>query len=503
MQISRFDGKIFLKFAYDQDLVAKCKQVPGRKWDPVGRQWVFPDCQPVLSFLKHFFGFSFADWGLPRADDTPYDTQITPYEHQRKITHLVNAGISQGVGIGVFSETGTGKTKAIVDIASLRPSGKFLVVCPATLINVWVDEANSHGKYVETIHGTKRKVNPPLHSGFYITSYQTLVNDIKLYRHIAWDAIFIDESQCIKEPGTKRTRAVRKLQGPKYLLTGTPYGNRLQDLWCQIHTIDPNAFGPREAFLAAFCVFGGWEDKEIIGYKNQAMFYEILRRKAIVVRKADCLDIPPKTYQTIRLGMSRPQEKVYQRACDGAIGDQPIENILTQVAKLRQISSGFVYSEGSCTKIDRSEKLSYLASIDLTCPTIIWYNFDQEREDVKAEMRKLGVAFLVADGENKASAAVKEFEAATANVLIAQLQSVQFGLTINRAHRVIYYSPSFSLLQRLQSEDRCHRIGQTKSVHYVSLICSEIEAWIMKAVEKKTEIKDFVIEQIRLTKKTD
>jgi SNF2 family DNA or RNA helicase len=67
-------------------------------------------------------------------------------------------------------------------------------------------------------------------------------------------------------------------------------------------------------------------------------------------------------------------------------------------------------------------------------------------------------------------------------------------LTLTAANTVIYYSNSFDLEVRLQSEDRAHRIGQTNKVTYVDLIAKDtVDEHIVKALRNKINIASQVL----------
>ena len=64
-----------------------------------------------------------------------------------------------------------------------------------------------------------------------------------------------------------------------------------------------------------------------------------------------------------------------------------------------------------------------------------------------------------------------------------------YGLTLTAARNVIYYSNSYNLEVRLQSEDRAHRIGQGAKVTYIDLIVKDsIDTMILGSLEGKVKI---------------
>jgi SNF2 family DNA or RNA helicase len=64
-----------------------------------------------------------------------------------------------------------------------------------------------------------------------------------------------------------------------------------------------------------------------------------------------------------------------------------------------------------------------------------------------------------------------------------------YGLTLHAASYVIYYSNNYNLEVRLQSEDRAHRIGQTKNVLYIDIIAEDtVDEKIVSALDKKLSL---------------
>ena len=69
-----------------------------------------------------------------------------------------------------------------------------------------------------------------------------------------------------------------------------------------------------------------------------------------------------------------------------------------------------------------------------------------------------------------------------------------YGLTLTAASNVIYYSNSYDLELRLQSEDRAHRIGQTNKVTYVDIISPQtVDQKIVDALRSKISVADTIL----------
>ena len=72
---------------------------------------------------------------------------------------------------------------------------------------------------------------------------------------------------------------------------------------------------------------------------------------------------------------------------------------------------------------------------------------------------------------------------------VGNTQTGGYGITLTAASTVIYYSNSYDLEKRLQSEDRAHRIGQKNNVTYVDLIAEgTIDERIVKSLRNKINI---------------
>jgi SNF2 family DNA or RNA helicase len=501
MKARLHNDRIFLSFPYNEATKDCIKETLSGKWHPATKEWSVADSYVNRSRLNKNFGFSFTvAHGKPEQSDITPTSLIKPFDHQIETTQTLGWCYEHQRGLGLFSEAGTGKTKSVIDFLTHYSPAKTLVVCPAPLMYVWVNEAAQHGLKIKKIHGPRRK-HPSLEScGVWVTSYDLLRNDLKKWIQHEFDVVVIDESQCVKDHATKRARAARALRSQcKFLLTGTPYANNAFDLWAQMLIACPYIFGTDKWHFADWFVeFGGYEDREVVGIENEELLITLMSYGSIVKRKCDCLDLPPKMYQTIELPMDGYQQDVYDRAAEGAIKDIPL-NPLVASSKMRQISSGFYYDPETKEVVwvveGRSSKIQYLHSIDWSTPTVIWYNFDAELAQISDCLDNLGVPYI--DTKNHDSEEVTEsFESGEVDVVVAHIKSLQYGVTLNRASRVIYFSPTWSAVERSQSEDRCHRIGQTKSVLYISLVASEVESIMIDALSSKMDVKDYIVKKI-------
>ncbi|HYH15324.1 MAG TPA: SNF2-related protein, partial [Flavisolibacter sp.] len=174
---------------------------------------------------------------------------------------------------------------------------KALVVCPTTLIYNWENEINKFapGLRYHIHHGPQRIRDLDTLSKFnvIITTYGTLRSDIKTFVEIPLDYVVLDESQAIKNPASKVTKAAALLKAKHRLcLSGTPLQNNTFDIFAQMNFLNPGMLGTMEFFRQEFAIpidkFGEKEQKE---HLKKILYPFILRRTKEQVAK----DLPEKT----------------------------------------------------------------------------------------------------------------------------------------------------------------------------------------------------------------
>ena len=127
---------------------------------------------------------------------------------------------------------------------------------------------------------------------------------------------------------------------------------------------------------------------------------------------------------------------------------------------------------------------------------IIWANYREDIKNIVAALKKAYGDASTVEYHGGVDSTLRQEHIAQfqqkngpTRYFVGNAQTGGYGITLTAANTVIYYSNSYDLEKRLQSEDRAHRIGQTGSVTYVDLMAENtIDERIVKALNKKINI---------------
>jgi len=417
-------------------------------------------------------------------------------------------------------EMGTGKTRtAIETFIFYKQRGaidKCLIVCPLSVINNWENEIYKWSNCSFTIlRGTKEEKLSLLENeetDFYITNYEALLTFGEILHQWVNESTMIvaDESTKVKNYNAKRTKELIKLgKYTKYkmIMTGTPITQHAYDLFAPFLFLDNGeSFGlSYQKFLWKYFHQNGYK---LIPYRDSLekisnkMYFKGLR-----FLKKDCIDIPEKIYVQRIVELPEYNKKKYEEMKNYAITE--IENsekvtaaiILVQLLRLSQITSGFVKDElGQEINFTENPKLDCLEEIfDETNEEkiIVWTRFHRDVENISGLCKKKQIKTVSLYGDIKPEERNKNIEKfqnePEIKVLIGTPGTGGLGINLTAANIVIYYSNSYSLQERLQSEDRTHRAGQTNKVTYIDILCKNtIDIGISKILKAKKNLADII-----------
>ncbi|MBP7107747.1 MAG: DEAD/DEAH box helicase family protein [Chitinophagaceae bacterium] len=453
--------------------------------------------------------------------------EIEPSEHLKPILRPYQVAGYQWLNYlkdikwgGILADDmGLGKTVQALSFMEYyrkeNKSLKALVVCPTTLIYNWENEIT---KFTPELtyrihHGATRTRTKEeiMDHEITITTYGTLRSDIKLLMSVDFDYVVLDESQAIKNPGSKVTKAACLLKAQNRLcMSGTPLQNNTFDIFAQMNFLNPGMLGTMEFFRQEFSTpidkFGEQDRKD---HLRKILFPFILRRTKEQVAK----DLPEKQEMILFCEMESKQRNIYDAYRNdfrnqilGTIETQGIQKsqltILQGLMKLRQICDSPAILNEQEKFENHSIKLDELAR-EITenigdHKALIFSQFLGMLALIRAKLEELGVKYEYFDGSTSAPDRQKAIESfqndEEKRVFLISLKAGGVGLNLTAADYVYIVDPWWNPAVEQQAIDRTHRIGQTKNIFAYRMICKDtIEDKILKLQEKKRALAKDII----------
>jgi SNF2 family DNA or RNA helicase len=251
-----------------------------------------------------------------------------------------------------------------------------------------------------------------------------------------------------------------------------------------------------------------------VGYRRLDELNMKLDRFSNRILKEECLDLPDKVYIRRDVELTEEQKRVYKQMKKLALAElqngglATTASVLTQIMRLQQICCGHLQPDEGEVQVLDSNRLRELLEItdELQGKAIIWATYTHDIQQVANALRdRFGpeaVATYYGDTkQDERQQIVDTFQdkASPLRFFVGQPRTGGYGITLTAANTVIYYSNSYDLEIRLQSEDRAHRIGQKNKVTYIDLVSPDtIDVKILEALRCKIDLAGKVLgEQAR------
>ena len=456
-----------------------------------------------------------------------YQYKTPPYEHQRKA--LNKGGLLQN--FAYFMEMGTGKTKVAIDNATYLYQQKeikeVIVIAPNSVYRNWLAEILTHSPIKPYTWVWKVDKQKDLDRASRSNDLIYLLFNVEAMSHRSgWKwlearlnlngpktLLILDESTTIKNPGAIRTKHLCRLgRLAKYrrILTGSPVTKSPLDLYTQCGFLSKELLGfdSYYTFRARYAVMqqiqmGGRQILMPKYYTNLDELEVKLKEFSFRVTKEECLDLPPKVYVQRQVALDSEQQGVYndlRKKAKAVIEDETVSfaNKLTEILRLHQVCNGFLKTDsGQYYSFKKNPKLNELLRIldEVTGKSIIWstyvYNIEEIKNKIQAVYGKDSVVSIYGkDSVEDRKRAVETFQSNDrCRFLVGNPSVGGYGLTLTAARNVVYFSNSYNLEVRKQSEDRAHRIGQKHKVTYIDIqVPSSIDTMIISALKRKIQL---------------
>ena len=431
----------------------------------------------------------------------------------------------------LFMEMGTGKSRTVIEIAIQRlhqnKLSKIIWFCPVMLKFTVMNELFKHTdcttKDICLFDDKMRQKHIP-QSIWYIVGTESMSISVRVIGCVDElidnnSMIIVDESSYIKGHNSKRTERITFFGSrAKYrmILTGTPLSQGVVDLYAQMRFLSPKILGYNSfySFAANHLEYDIKFKHRIVDAHNTDQLAEKIKPYVYQVTKDECLDLPEKIYTSYYFNMTIQQRDIYKYVKESLLCELSQDynldfaTIFRLFTSLQQIVCGFcnnkfLHISGLQDSIItfEHERIGLLLNVIEGIPhnekIIIWAKYRYDIDMIVGALTDSYDEDSIAQfhgglNQKQKQSQIDKFRA-KAKFFVSTISCGAHGLTLNEACYTIFYSNSFKYSERIQAEDRNHRIGQTRKVVYIDLVCNKsIDERIIESIEaKKDVLRDF------------
>ena len=539
------DYSIYLSFPYDDALVSLVRSQSERYWDKDNKTWELPakrlhDLLP--SMTKHevnitgdFSVFNEVEKVANVSADFQFKTK--PYDHQ---IDGLNFGLTHDRWL-LGDEQGLGKTKQVIDIAvakKLQGAKRCLIICGVNGLKWnWQNEIRTHSNESGWILGQRRRRSGKIYIGstkdkledlknldnipdyFLITNVESLRDaDIaakisEYCKNSEINMVAVDEVHKCKNPSSQQGKGLLQVKSDiRIAMSGTPLMNTPLDLFIILRWLgyEKHAF---YAFKNHYCIMGGFGGYDVVGYKNMPELQD--RVNAIMLRrlKDEVLDLPDKVYIDEFVDMTAKQEQIYKEVSMEIKANidkiKMANNPLAELIRMRQ-ATGYTGILSSTilesAKIDRLEEIVE-ESVANNRKVVIFSNWTQMTTPICSRLFKNydGAVITGETEETVRQANVERFQNdPNCKFIVGTIGAMGTGLTLTAGTVVVFMDEPWTMANKQQAIDRCHRIGTKSNITIYTIMCKNtIDERIHEIVEKKGMIADAIIDGKVVGNKTE
>ena len=410
----------------------------------------------------------------------------------------------------LFMDMGTGKTRTAIEIIHHRQKqiSKIVWFCPVSLKETIKHEITKHTDskdiYCFDQKTNQRNINDVF---WYVVGIESMSLSARVILTInelidTDTFVIVDESSYIKGHRSARTNWITNLsKRAKYrmILTGTPISQGVVDLFSQFRFLSPKILGYASfySFAANHLEYSEKFPNLIVRAHNTEWIAAKIKPYVYQVTKEECLDLPKKLYETRYFSMTNEQREWYENVKIEALEYMEEWNsytIFQLFSKLQQIVCGFLNAKDIVFTHDRVDIMhSVIDQIKEDEKIIIWCKYEHDINEITKSLGAENVAqFYGKINLKNREESILDFKNKK-RFFLATESCGGHGLTLNESHYTIFYNNGFKYAERMQAEDRNHRIGQTKPVTYIDIVCEDsIDERIENALQNKgSVVQDF------------
>lgn len=427
----------------------------------------------------------------------PFELKTNPFDHQNRSLVI---GIDQPSWLFAL-DMGTGKSKLSLDLITIHKQlegcQQALICAPPIVLRHWKKQVALHSHLSVTIvEGSAEQKRfllenattdivvvsqPWIVTLFGKATKEALKKDMRLNNWLVkvfakFDILIIDEVHTLKSSSSVGWKGFKKyaLDIPfRYFMTGTPIGNNYVGIYALYYLIDKGAtFGSSYAgfistWFDTFMVNGRFP-RYTLKPKKREEFMKKFWSKMIRWEEKECNSLPPKSYVRLPVMMTIEQERLYDSLVQEAKDEE------------RDISFDLMRVTAGCGMAESPKLDTLLELIEEVCinneqQLIVWHWLEDEgkliEDAVRKRFKKLRFAAMRGSiSKKEIDANMELWHKKKIDLVSANVKSIGIGVDMYEANKAIYFSNNRSIIDRMQSEKRIHRTGQTRHCTYYDLI---------------------------------
>ena len=442
-------------------------------------------------------------------------TELLPHQ-QAAVDKLLPVKVG-----ALFMDMGTGKSRTAIELAERR-QGKIDKVIWFTLVSLKETVRHEILKHTTAkvddvyLFDDKTTANNLPAALWYVIGLESLGSSDRVLAAVnravtSLTMIIVDESSYIKGHRAKRTERVISLglqARYRLLLTGTPISQGIQDIFSQMYFLSPKILGYNSwySFSRSHLEYSDRYKGLIVRTHNEAWLAAKISPYVYQVSKEECVELPGKGYTSHYCSLTDEQWEYYERAKE-EFATEVLENedygyfessipIFRLFSRLQAICCGFWNSNGEVSPIDNNRiplLLDIIDQIRSDEKIVIWSKYRFAITDIINHLTNSHDRHEVCQyhgglNEKKRHQELQRWRK-SGRFLVATQAAGGHGIDLTDAATVIFYGNGFKYSERIQAEDRCNRIGQTRLVSYFDIWANcGIEERISSALAKKSDV---------------
>ncbi|GAA1939005.1 DEAD/DEAH box helicase [Nocardioides hwasunensis] len=443
---------------------------------------------------------------LPRPDPVGLVTSLRPYQLDGfwwlAFLH------EHGLGGILADDMGLGKTLQVLALVQHARAGgaadPFLVVAPTSVVSAWRQQAITHtpGLRVGVVRRRTDDVAAIAAShDVVVTTYAMLRLERDQLTARRWGGLVLDEAQQVKNHQGKTYAAARSIDADfRLAVTGTPFENRLMELWSLLSLTAPGLYPTPRRFreVVVTPVEKDGDELALERLRTRIRPFLLRRTKDLVAS-----ELPPRQEQVLDVDLAPRHRRIYdthlakeRQKILGLVEDFDRNRvaIFSALTRLRQLALDPALVDGDHLQVGSAKTdllTEHLAEITAEGHrALVFSTFTSFLRRVRDRLTEEGIATVYLDGTTRdRDAVIEAFRAGEAPVFLISLKAGGTGLTLTEADYVFLLDPWWNPAAEAQAVDRAHRIGQTKHVHVYRLVATDtIEEKVMALKARKAEL---------------